>query len=102
MASATSDDFLSGQGVPVDLHEIETELSRLWGPAAEQAGGPELQHPNVTRIVLANLVVFGHCDDSARLQDVLDTVTTRHPSRTIVLRYTDEPGRSVQAEVSAL
>ena len=54
-----SDDFLSGQGVPVDLHDVETELTRLWGPAAERAGGPVPEQPNVTRIVLANLVVIG-------------------------------------------
>jgi glucose-6-phosphate dehydrogenase assembly protein OpcA len=102
MATATSDDFLSGQGVSVELHDVETELTRLWGPAAEQVGGPELQHPNVTRIVLSNLVVFSHCDDMARLQGVLDTVTAQHPSRTIVLRNGDEQERVVRAEISAL
>ena len=56
--------FLEGQGIPVDLRNIETELSKLWGPAAEQIGGPELENPNVTRIVLANLVV--ECLDGDR------------------------------------
>lgn len=111
MASAT-DDFLSGQGVPVELDDVEDELSRLWGPAAEQAGGPELANPSVTRIVLANLVVFSrrgrgqepstyHCE-AGRLRPVLDTVAARFPSRTIVLCLGDEPGRGVRAEVSAL
>lgn len=102
MASATSDDFLSGQGVPVELHDVENELHRLWGPAAEQVGGPDLENPNVTRIALANLVVFGHAGDAKRLHDVLDTVAERHPSRTIVLRRTDDADRAVRAEVSAL
>ena len=57
MAESTSDAFLSGQGIPVDPGAIESEFTRLWGPAAESAGGPELENPNVTRIVLANLIV---------------------------------------------
>jgi glucose-6-phosphate dehydrogenase assembly protein OpcA len=101
-ASATSDDFLSGQGVPVDLNKIESELVRLWGPAAEQVGGPELARPNVTRIVLANLVVFTRQEAAARVHEVLETVAARYPCRTIVLLRTDEPGRSIRAEVSAL
>src|SRR5215470_3829136 len=100
--NATSDAFLSGEGVPVDLHDIETELTRLWGPAAERAGGPVPEQPNVTRIVLANLVVIGQSTDPARFREVLDTVTTRFPCRTIVVCRSDEPGRTVAAEVSAL
>lgn len=102
MASATSDDFLSGQGVPVELHDVETELERLWGPAAEQIGGPELENPHVTRVALANLVVFGHTADAQRRQVVLDTVAARYPSRTIVLCRNDDPSRAIHAEVSAL
>ena len=49
--------FLEGQGIPVDLPRIEIELAKLWGPAAGQIGGPEIENPHVTRIVLANLVV---------------------------------------------
>ena len=59
MTDTLSDAFLNGQGIPVDPHEIETELTRLWGPAAERVGGPAPENPNVTRIVLANLVVAG-------------------------------------------
>lgn len=54
---ATAASFLEGQGIPVDLHDIETELVKLWGTAAGQTGGLELETPPVTRIVLANLVV---------------------------------------------
>src|SRR4051812_39527316 len=105
MASATSDDFLSGQGVPVELHAIETELERLWRPAADEAGGkgePGQSNANVTRIVLSNLVVVGRASDSAGLEAVLDTVSTQHPSRTIQVLRTDAPGRSLSAEISAL
>jgi glucose-6-phosphate dehydrogenase assembly protein OpcA len=99
---ATTDAFLSGEGVPVDLHNIETELIQLWGPAAERAGGPVPEQPNVTRIVLANLVVIGQSTDPARLREALDTVTMRFPCRTIVVCRSNEPGRAVTAEVSAL
>ena len=98
----TTDAFLSGEGVPVDLHDIETELIRLWGPAAERAGSPVPEQPTVTRIVLANLVVFGQSADPLRLRAALDTVTTRFPSRTIVVLRSELPGRQVVAEVSAL
>ncbi len=100
--SDTSDAFLKGEGVPVELHDIETELIRLWGPAAERAGGPPTENPNVTRIVLANLVIFGRPEDAGRLRDALDAVTTRFPCRTIMVRRGVEPGREVSAEVSAL
>lgn len=102
MSSATSDEFLSGQGVAVELHDIETELTRLWGPAAAQAGGPDLENPHVTRIALANLVVFGDLAEAHRLEPRIDTVAARHPSRTIVLRRTEETERAVSAEVSAV
>jgi glucose-6-phosphate dehydrogenase assembly protein OpcA len=101
-AGATSDDFLSGQGVPVELGAVERELERLWGPAAEQVGGPERERPNVTRVALANLVVWTRSEGAGRLQDVLDTVAARYPCRMIVLNRTDEPGRALRAEVSAL
>ena len=100
MATATSDNFLNGQGVPVELHDVETELERLWAPAAEEAGSAG--QANVTRIVLSNLVVTSRAANCARLGGVLDTVSTRHPSRTIVLCRTDDPGRSLSAEISAL
>ena len=102
MTETSSDAFLSGQGIPVDPHDIETELTRLWGPAAERVGGPSPESPNVTRIVLANLVVASRLADAPRLDGVLDTLTTRYPCRAIVALRTDEPDRRVSAEVSAL
>ena len=102
MTDAMTESFLAGQGIPVEPARVETELARLWGPAAEQAGGPELENPHVTRIALANLVVeclVGACES---LCGVLETVIARFPCRAIVLRESDEPRRRVGAEVSAL
>ena len=102
MAEATSDAFLSGQGIPVQPGQVEAELMRLWGPAAERAGGPELENPNVTRIVLANLVVEAGPACPECLEATLDTVVERYPCRSIVLRRTTGAGRDVGAEVAAL
>jgi glucose-6-phosphate dehydrogenase assembly protein OpcA len=100
--TASTDSFLDGQGIPVNLPNIETELAKLWGPAAEQIGGPELENPNVTRIVLANLVVVCLDGDCESLGPVLETVIARFPCRAIVVRGSNDPGRQITAEVSAL
>ena len=102
MPDAMTDSFLDGQGIPVDLHAVETELSKLWGPAAEQVGGPELENPNVTRIALANLVVVCLDGDGDSLARVMETVITRYPCRAIVVLGSNDPARRVTAEVSAL
>jgi glucose-6-phosphate dehydrogenase assembly protein OpcA len=101
MATAASDAFLSGQGVAVPVERVEEELARLWGPAAERADGPDLEHPAVTRISLANLVVGALGDDVGRVERALETVASRYPCRVIVLRGTADGGRSVSAEISA-
>ena len=102
MIEATSDAFLSGQGIPVPLGQIESELIRLWGPAADRVGAGEQEPANVTRIVLANLVVESGPGCPRTLEATLDTVVARHPCRAIVLRRTDDPERVVEAEVAAL
>src|SRR5206468_9449640 len=102
MPDAMTDSFLEGQGIPVDLHEIETTLTKLWGPAAEQVGGPELESPHVTRIVLANLVVESLASDGESLRPVLETVIARYPCRAIVVGKSDDAARRITAEVSAL
>jgi glucose-6-phosphate dehydrogenase assembly protein OpcA len=102
MPDAMTDSFLDGQGIPVDLHQIETEMSKLWGPAAEQVGGPELENPHVTRIALANLVVACLDGDAESLGRVLETVIARYPCRAIVVLGSNDPGRRIAAEVSAL
>ena len=98
----TTDAFLQGHGVAVELPEIEAELTRLWGPAAEHVGGPDLDHPSLTRVVLANLIVARPGGDGGAIDGVLDTIASRYPCRTIVLRPTDDPRRRVLAEVAAL
>ncbi|WZO95915.1 glucose-6-phosphate dehydrogenase assembly protein OpcA [Isosphaeraceae bacterium EP7] len=102
MSTSTTDAFLNGEDIRVDPRAIEAELIRLWGPAAERSGGPTPENPNVTRIVLANLIVVGRAEDESRLAPVLDVVLAQFPSRAIVLRLGREPGRAVEAEVSAL
>src|SRR3954453_13997117 len=102
MSEATSDAFLSGQGIPVDLSKIDTALADLWGPAAEREGGPDLEHPAVTRVSLANLVVADLGGRPLFSEDGLDTVGARYPCRALVLRRADALGRKVTAEVSAL
>ena len=93
--TTTTEAFLKGQGIPIDLAKAENELTKLWGPAAQRVGGPELEKPNVTRVVLSNLLVVGRYDG-------LDEVLLRHPSRTIILSLTDDADPMVQAEVSAV
>jgi glucose-6-phosphate dehydrogenase assembly protein OpcA len=102
MSVATTDSFLDGKGIAVDLPQIESELAKLWGPAAEQIGGPELESPHVTRIVLANLAVECLGGDCLSLGPVLETVIARFPCRAIVVRGADDPQRHINAEVSAL
>ena len=102
MIEATSDAFLSGQGIPVPLGQIESELIRLWGPAADRVGGGDQEPANVTRIVLANLVVGSGPGCPQALEATLDTVVARHPCRAIVLRRTNGTERTVEAEVAAL
>ncbi len=101
-AAPSSDAFLSGQGVPIDLSKVESALADLWGPAAEREGGPDLENPNVTRVALANLVVAHLGGDVPADEGVLDTVVARYPCRAIALRVDPKAGRSVVAEVSAL
>ena len=102
MTATASDAFLSGRGIPVDPGQVEAELARLWGPAAERAGGPELDNPTVTRIVLTNLVVEAEPATASSTFATLDEVVARFPSRSIVLGRSDDPGRKVLAEVAAI
>jgi glucose-6-phosphate dehydrogenase assembly protein OpcA len=99
---ATTAAFTDGHGIPVELRNVEAELDKLWGPAAAQVGGPELENPHVTRIVLANLVVECLDGNLASLEPVLATVVERFPCRTILLRGSVDPARKVTAEISAL
>ncbi|HWE40164.1 MAG TPA: glucose-6-phosphate dehydrogenase assembly protein OpcA [Isosphaeraceae bacterium] len=94
--------FLQGHGIPVAVGDIEAELATLWGPAAEGVDRPEAENPNVTRVVLANLVVVAPRGDGGAIDGVIDTVVSRFPSRAIVLRRSEDGERKVAAEVTAL
>jgi glucose-6-phosphate dehydrogenase assembly protein OpcA len=93
---------LDGQGIPVELRDIESVLGQLWGPAALQAGGPEIENPNVTRIVLANLVIASLDRSDAPPASVVETVIARFPCRAILVRGSEQEERRITAEVSAL
>ncbi len=102
MPDATAVPIVEGQGIPVDLHNVEAELARLWGPAALEVGGSELETSHVTRIVLANLVLECIDGDIESLSPVLATVMERFPCRAILLCGSADPARKVTAEISAL
>jgi glucose-6-phosphate dehydrogenase assembly protein OpcA len=101
MSDTTSDAFLQGQGIPVELRDVEMTLEQLWGPAADMIGGPERENPNVTRIVLANLVIERLSKSAASLRPVVEEVVARYPCRVIGVRESDDKERRVTAEVSA-
>jgi glucose-6-phosphate dehydrogenase assembly protein OpcA len=102
MPDATATPFIEGQGIPVELRDVEPELARLWGPAAEQVSGSNLENPHVTRIVLANLVVECVDGDVKSLDPILETVIARFPCRAILLCGSDDTNRKITAEISAL
>jgi hypothetical protein len=101
MSSSPTDAFYEGRGIPVELAEVEDTLDRLWGPAAEKAGGPELENPAVTRVALANVVIVLLGPDRPGLDETIGAIASRYPSRLIVLRSSSDPGRRLAAEVSA-
>jgi glucose-6-phosphate dehydrogenase assembly protein OpcA len=100
-AGVQSEAFLSGQGIPVALRDVEDELARLWGPSATRADGPEIEHPTVTRVSLANLVVVRLDNQNPGVDEALDTVVALHPCRVILLRGNADPARRISAEVAA-
>ena len=101
MSSSPADAFYEGRGIPVELNEVEDALDRLWGPAAEKAGGPELDDPAVTRVVLANVVLVHLGPDRPGMDATIGAITTQYPSRLILLRPSAGGGRRLSAEVSA-
>ena len=102
MSDATAAPLIDGQGIPVELRDVEAELARLWGPAALELGGSEPERTHVTRVVLANLVLECLDQDVQALVPVLAMVVERFPCRTIVLCGSADPARKVTAEISAL
>jgi glucose-6-phosphate dehydrogenase assembly protein OpcA len=102
MADESSSAFLDGIGVSVELPEIEAKLAELWGPAAAREGGPDVEKPALTRVVLANVAVAVGPGDSAVIHEILPIVEAHFPCRAIVLERTERPERRVFAEVSAV
>ena len=102
MPDATTTPFIEGQGISVALRDVETELARLWAPAAEQLGTTNQDAPNVTRVVLANLVVECLSGNAQSLSPVLETVIARFPCRAILLCNSPDPDRRITAESRAL
>ena len=90
-----SDAFLQGQGIPVDLREIETTLQQLWGPAAELVGGPEPEHPqrHADRAGEPRRRAAGAGRRDAPRRSSR-TVITRYPCRAIVVRGVDDAERT--------
>ncbi len=102
-SDAMTDSFLAGQGIPVELGQVETRVGASSGDRRpSRRADRKLENPHVTRIALANLVVesFGGCGES--LCGVLETVLARFPCRAIVVVRSDDPARRIAAEVSAL
>ncbi len=97
-----NDEFLSGRGIAVGLDELEDQLAGLWGPAVEQAAGPDVDAPAVTRVVLANLIVAGPAADQARRDRAVDAIAARYPSRIIMIRDDPDAPADLAAEVAAL
>jgi glucose-6-phosphate dehydrogenase assembly protein OpcA len=102
MPDVTTAPLIDGQGIPVELRDVEAELARLWGPAALELGGPAPEGTHVTRIALANLVLECLDGDVQALEPVVATVVERFPCRTIVLCRSADPARKVTAQISAL
>jgi glucose-6-phosphate dehydrogenase assembly protein OpcA len=102
MPVATTTPLIEGQGISVELRDVEAELDRLWEPAAVEIGGSELESGHVTRIALANLVLGCLDSNLGAIEPVLATVVARFPCRAIVLCASDAPGRKITAEISAL
>ncbi|MEW4567069.1 glucose-6-phosphate dehydrogenase assembly protein OpcA [Tautonia sp. JC769] len=101
MASGSVEAFYDGRGIPVELSEVEQALDQLWGPAAEKTGGPELDAPAVTRVVLANVVIVNLGPARPGMDETIEAITTQYPSRLIVLGTDPGAGRKLRAEVSA-
>ena len=102
MSEHPTTSLFDGQGIPVELRDVEAELARLWGPAALEVGGAQPESPHVTRVALANLVLECSDGNAESLAPVLATVVERFPCRAIVLCGSDQPARKVTAEISAL
>jgi glucose-6-phosphate dehydrogenase assembly protein OpcA len=94
MAYALSTDtFTSYEPQPVELAEIEQELTRFW--SASEA--PEAR-ALVTRACMANLVIFCQSTDEEReITREIPAIVAQHPSRVLLL-VVDANNRSAELE----
>jgi len=79
--SLTSTTLAFQEPQPVDLAEIERELTRFWyDPEAAEAGTP------LTRACMANLVIF--CRSTSEEREIIQeipVIVAQHPSRVLLL-----------------
>ena len=74
--------ILGGEARSVDVTAIEQELTQLWKAAAEHVA----EGQPVVRACVLNLVAYATGDDVAQhINEVISQVSTRHPSRSIVI-----------------
>lgn len=80
----------SGLAQPVDVRAIEQELTQLWKAAGELAKSHEGQV--VMRACVMNLIAVTTPDQANQVDQAIQDVTSRHPSRAIIV--TVEPDAS--------
>src|SRR5690606_28725938 len=91
--------FTAYPAKPVDIEQIERELTAMWSePPAGADAAP------VTRACMSNLIVFAPDRDAAsRLGDEIVPLVEHHPSRVLMLVVDPaKDGDQVEAYVSAL
>ncbi|MCU0504431.1 MAG: glucose-6-phosphate dehydrogenase assembly protein OpcA [Chloroflexi bacterium] len=83
--------------------DIERALARIWAAAPDAAVGPDGERHVVARTSVLNFVaVAGSEEVATRVLAAVGSLTSRHPSRTIVVEPRDAEGpRRIEAEVTA-
>jgi glucose-6-phosphate dehydrogenase assembly protein OpcA len=93
--------FAAGVETAVDVAQIERQLRELWQLAAESEKDPSQRQ--ITRDCLFNFVVLCETDAGvAHANEVISTLTSRHPCRAIVLSAgSDSAASELSASISA-
>ena len=102
MSDATPTPFSRARESPSISPTSRPSSPSSGGRRPSKSAGRSSKTRNVTRIVLANLVVESLDGERRVLEPVLETVIAQFPCRAIVVRGSDEPERRIKAEVSAL
>jgi glucose-6-phosphate dehydrogenase assembly protein OpcA len=84
----------------VDVARLERELAAMWRESA--GGGPEAGEAGITRVCVANLIIYApRGEGRAAIDEMLDEVTEQTPTRAVVLLADTEAGESaLEAYVS--